>query len=183
MGGRGITHEEERFLQSGEGTLGTWQSRFPSAVGTALHQHTVKLRTCRTVQGDMWDRTPGSALGPGGLWSRLADRFCNFGKGEGEAKLACVPHAGPLCAASPGCVPVAVPPQQREEPGSGVPDSVGPSRSPRGSVSPCHAVGDVCECGGSTALPANPTLPAPWERGHGDRRGASACGTARALPA
>lgn len=39
---------------------------------------------------------------------------CNFGKGEGEAR---------LC-------PCAVLPQQREEPGSGVPDSAGPSWSP-----------------------------------------------------
>lgn len=37
VGRRGVTHEEERFLKSGEGTLGTWQSRFPSAVGRAVH--------------------------------------------------------------------------------------------------------------------------------------------------
>lgn len=36
--------------------------------------------------------------------------------------------------------------------------------APHGCVSPCHAVGDVCECGGSTALSANPTEEETWRQ-------------------
>lgn len=77
-----------------------------SCRNSSSYQYSLRLGTCRTVQGNMWDRAPGSVLGPGGLWRHLADRLCNSGKGEGEARLACLPHSGSLHAASPGCVPV-----------------------------------------------------------------------------
>lgn len=91
-------------------------------------------------------------LGSGGLWSRLAHRLCNCGKGQGEARLA--PHSIPRLCPCAG--------QQREEPASAVPDSAGPSRSPHGSVSPCHAV-VMSERGGSMALSASPTASSTGE--------------------
>lgn len=107
VGGRGITHEEERFLQSGEDTLGTWQSRFPSAVGTALHQLAVKLGTCRTVPGDMWDRVPGSALGAWGPVEPLGRQTLALEKGRERPGWPVCPTQGPYLqrprAASPCC--------------------------------------------------------------------------------
>lgn len=195
QGGGGISlhgWEEEESLMRKRGSCkvewvswgpGKARSTFPSAVAAAVHQHAVKLGTCRTVQGNMWDRAPGFVSGAGGLWSLLADRLCNFGKGEREARLACLPHAGSLHAASPCCVPVLSHHSRRRSLALMSLTQRGLPGAPHGSVSPCHAAGDVCERGGSTALSASPTLPAPQERGCGNRRSASAHGTARDLPA
>lgn len=70
--------------------------------------------------------------------------------------LACLPHTGSLHTESPGCIHVLSHHSRGKSLALVSLTERGLPRAPPGSVSPCHAVGDVCECGRSMALSASP---------------------------